>query len=497
MRVPVNIDNSPLIKILPIVVLGILIGDWIELAWWIAGIGTAISALCSSAFKSSPTARTIYGTLTIFCTALTLTEITSVKSQAPHHQPIEAIVEVIDNTTTTSGGYNRTTARVVALSEGDSQRAVSEKIYLVSSATPELGKAYKVTMTIGDIGGEGYEGYARVMRRRGYTGSAFVSDDALQEVEGYRVSPLATFGPRMQQAAAERLERLNLPPSAMALSEAMTLGIRDGLNSDLIAAYSRSGAYHLLAVSGLHIGIIALIINTLLIPLPLIRGGHRLRNIIAISLIWLYTLLTGAAPSTVRSAVMFSGAQIAYWGSMSRSPINILCATATIMLLANPNNLFDLSFQLSFLAVAGIAMVYNPINRLGKSSIKIISSLWSLIAVAIAATVATAPITSHVFGQIPLVGVLISPFVVMTAYLCVALSILWVILPLEIIAEGVRWLIVTVTSWQNTIVEFCSDKWWISVDVAIPLLPTLLIYLLAAIGIILYHQHKAKRVIQI
>ena len=497
MRVPVNIDNSPLIKILPSVVIGIVIGDWIELSWWIAAIGAATCSLCSVVFRGSSIARTLYGTLTIFCTTLTLSELQALNTPAPHHRPIEAVVEIIDNSTITSGGYNRTTAKVVGVYEDEKIVAVDEKIYLITPTSPELGKAYKAKMTIGDIGGEGYEGYARVMRRRGYTGSAFVGTEGLQEIKDYRVSSFATFGPRMQQRASERLARLNLPPSAMALSKAMTLGAKEGLSSDLKADYSRSGAYHLLAVSGLHIGIIALLINTLLIPLPLIRGGHRVRNIIAIALIWLYTLLTGAAPSAVRSSVMFSGAQIAYSGSMSRSPINILCATATIMLLANTNNLFDLSFQLSFLAVTGIAILYNPIYRLGKSNIQIINKLWSLIAVAVAATIATAPITSHVFGQIPILGILISPFVVVTAYICVAMSMLWIILPIEFLADGVRWIIITVTNWQNTIVEFCADKWWVAVDVAIPLLPTIIIYLLAVVGIIVYHQQKAKRIIQI
>ena len=497
MRVPVNIDNSPLIKILPIVILGILIGDWIELAWWIAGIGAAVCALCLVAFKGSALVRTLYGALTIFCTALTISEINSLSTIAPHHQPIEAVVEIIDNSAMTSGGYNRTTARIVAVDDGDNQSVVREKIYLISPTELSLGKVYKVAMTIGDIGGEGYDGYARVMRRRGYTGSAFVAEDSVQEIEGQHVSPLVTFGPRMQSIAKERLAMLGLPPSAMALSEAMTLGIRDGLSEELKADYSRSGAYHLLAVSGLHIGIIALLINTLLLPLPLIRGGHRARNIIAIALIWLYTLLTGAAPSAVRSAVMFSGAQIAYSGSMSRSPINILCGTAAIMLLANPNNLFDLSFQLSFLAVMGIALFYNRLYRLGKSNIKITNTLWRLTAVAIAATIATAPITSHVFGQIPLAGVLISPYVVITAYVCVAISVLWIVLPLGFIAEGIRWVITTIAYLQDRIVEFSADKWWIAADVAIPLMPTITTYLLSFAAIILHQQHTTKRVIQI
>ena len=161
MRVPVNIDNSPLIKILPIVILGILIGDWIELSWWIAGISAAVCALCLVAFRGSALVRTLYGALTIFCTALTISEINSLSTIAPHHQPIEAVVEIIDNSAMTSGGYNRTTARIVAVDDGDNQSVVREKIYLISPTELELGKVYKVAMTIGDIGGEGYDGYAR------------------------------------------------------------------------------------------------------------------------------------------------------------------------------------------------------------------------------------------------------------------------------------------------------------------------------------------------
>lgn len=493
MSVPVNIDNSPLIKILPIVVLGILIGDWIELAWWIAGIGAAVCALCLFTFRGSKHLRTLYGALTIFCTALTISEINSLSTLAPHNKPIEAVVEIIDNSAMTSGGYNRTTARVVAIEDGGNQSVVEEKIYLITPTELSLGKAYKATMTINDLGSEGYDVYARVMRRRGYTGSAFVADSNLQEIENHRVSPLRTLGPRMQRVAKERLERLALPPSAMALSEAMTLGIRDGLSSDLKADYSRSGAYHILAVSGLHIGIISQLINTLLIPLLIIRGGHRVRNTLAIALIWLYTLLTGIAPSAVRSAVMFSGVQVVHMGSMSRSPINILCGAATIILLANPNNLFDLSFQLSLIAVLGIAILYQPIYRLCKCNTQIINILWRLTAVAIAATIATAPINAHIFGQIPILGVIISPLVVIAAYIGVAFSVLWMVLPLEGIANGARWVITTISSWQNTMAEFCADKWWIAAKVSLPQMTTIAIYLLAIFGIIVYQQQKAKK----
>lgn len=134
----------------------------------------------------------------------------------------------------------------------------------------------------------------------------------------------------------------------------MTAGDRRSLSPALRAAYSRSGTSHLLAVSGLHVGIVFLLANLLLWWLPLFRHGHILRNIAVILLIWLYAATTGFPPSVVRAALMFSVLQFALASSSEYVGMNTLAGVAFVMLLFHPDYLFDISFQLSFIAVAGI-----------------------------------------------------------------------------------------------------------------------------------------------
>src|SRR5699024_10392366 len=101
--------------------------------------------------------------------------------------------------------------------------------------------------------------------------------------------------------------------------------------------YGTTGASHLLAVSGLHVGIVAMLVNLLLWLLPAFRYGHVVKNAAAITVIGLYTLLTGLSPSAVRAALMFSGAQLALAASRRGNSANILLATASVMLLIRPD----------------------------------------------------------------------------------------------------------------------------------------------------------------
>lgn len=116
----------------------------------------------------------------------------------------------------------------------------------------------------------------------------------------------------------------------------MTAGDRRSLSPALRAAYSRSGTSHLLAVSGLHVGIVFLLANLLLWWLPLFRHGHILRNIAVILLIWLYAATTGFPPSVVRAALMFSVLQFALASSSEYVGMNTLAGVAFVMLLSIP-----------------------------------------------------------------------------------------------------------------------------------------------------------------
>ena len=143
----------------------------------------------------------------------------------------------------------------------------------------------------------GAESYRRLMTRRGFAGTIWLSERTILE-------RLPARNTALHLHAAERMGRLRIPGDAGAVCRAMTAGDRSGITPELRAAYSRSGLSHLLAVSGLHTGIVFALVNLLLWWLPLLRRGHLLRNLLAAACIWIYVAAAGFPPSAVRAAVM-------------------------------------------------------------------------------------------------------------------------------------------------------------------------------------------------
>ncbi len=539
MAVETNIENTPFLKILPAVVTGIIVGEVVEVVVWVALVATLVAIVAAYLLRKRALWGSIYTLLALMLTALTATQLDNHKSHIPHGRQLRITAEVLDNPVTTSGGYLRYSiyADRWQEAEGGEWRRGGDKIVVItppqvtkpitenspspdnqpptgnnqisqgstrassqgSLPTPPTlgpGSRFVTTVELGPIGGEGFEGYAKLMSRRGYTASTFLPAEAeVLPIPPARIPTLRVIGARWQAAAAERLERLDIEPEAMATAKAMTIGMRSGISPSLRDEYSASGSSHLLAVSGLHVGIVALIINSLLYLLPLIRGGHQARNLIAIVAIWGYALLTGLSPATTRAAAMFSGAQIAYAASLKRSPMNILLATATIMLLLNPDNLFDISFLLSFAAVVGIALLYEPIYRIGASRIGALNLLWGMIAVGLAATLATAPLIAHTFGRLPIIGTLIAPAVVATAYLTILITLLWIAIPsggwARMMGVAIEW----VAGLQNRLVELSAIKWWASAEVELTAWGVVVIYIVALGAIIIYRKRRkpAKR----
>jgi competence protein ComEC len=314
------------------------------------------------------------------------------------------------------------------------------------------------------------DSYFRLMAARGYTGRTYISQYSKPAVtpasEGKTPGGWAK---RLQIAAKDRLGRLDVPPGALAVATAMTTGDRTGITPALRRSYARTGASHLLAVSGLHVGIVFLIINALLYLLPLVPRGHIVKNVVAIAAIWFYAALTGLSPSAMRAAVMFTGAQVALATSWNRGAANIMCGTAIVMLAVRPGLLFDISFQLSFLAVAAILAWFSPLYSLVRSHRRLPDALWATLVIGIVATVATAPLVSHTFGVFSLVGVVLNPVVIATAYLIVGFSLVWIAMPAGFWEPLFRWLVGGPAWLQNLVVESVANVPGAAIEWTMPL----------------------------
>ncbi|MBN1820838.1 MAG: ComEC/Rec2 family competence protein, partial [Prolixibacteraceae bacterium] len=204
---------------------------------------------------------------------------------------------------------------------------------------------------------------------------------------------------------------------------ALTLGYKDALDPETKEVYSSCGAMHVLAVSGLHVGIIYLAINFLIGFLKRLKTGRYLFIIITITILWFYALLTGLSPSVLRSALMFS---VLITGENLRRPVNIynsLAVSAFILLFFNPNLIFETGFQLSYSAVAGIVFFQPKINNLFNPGNFVLKYSWSLFSVSLAAQLSTFPLTIYYFHQFPFYFWLSNFIVIPGAFLLIFLSI--------------------------------------------------------------------------
>ena len=194
----------------------------------------------------------------------------------------------------------------------------------------------------------------------------------------------------------KHLRSLNIQEQDFAIVSAMTLGDKTSLTKETKDIYSISGASHILAVSGLHIGIIFQLFILLL-------GGRR-RSIptimLSITAIWAYVIFIGMPASAIRSATMISICCFAMLSHRKALSINNLAFAYVIMLIYNPLYLFDISFQMSFMAVYSILLFYQPLEGLCSTSHFYTRWPWSMLCISIAAQIGTMPLIIYYFGRI-------------------------------------------------------------------------------------------------
>lgn len=193
----------------------------------------------------------------------------------------------------------------------------------------------------------------------------------------------------------------NLTGKEFAVASALLLGYVNEIDNETRREYAASGAMHILSVSGMHVGIVYVFLNFLLRFLNRYRYGKYIKAIIMLFFIFLYAMITGLSPCVIRAAIMLSLPIIA--GLMNRNVdiINVIAVSCFVMVSKNPALLVDVGFQLSYLAVIGIVTLYKPIYDLYITSAWIPDKIWSLLAVSLAAQLATLPITLYVFHQFP------------------------------------------------------------------------------------------------
>ena len=215
----------------------------------------------------------------------------------------------------------------------------------------------------------------------------------------------------------------NLGENETEILSALTLGYKRGLDPETKRIFSAAGAMHVLAVSGLHVGIIFGMFTLLFGFLRKRKFGKYVFILIAVIMLWSYAFITGLSPSVMRAATMFSMVCIAANINRRANIYNSLAASAFLLLIINPNNLFEVGFQLSYAAVFGIVFLQPKLERVWQVQNKVLKFFWTLLTVSIAAQIATFPITSFYFNQFPVYFWLTNLVVIPAAFVLIALGV--------------------------------------------------------------------------
>ncbi len=244
------------------------------------------------------------------------------------------------------------------------------------------------------------------------------------------------------------LQEVPLNKEERAIAQALILGYKNEMQDNVQQAYAAAGATHVLAVSGLHVGIVYLILQWLFSMLKSDSRKMRIiKTLLTILLIWGYAFITGLSVSVMRAALMFSFMLFGQLFDRKAHILNSLAASALLLLCINPNFLFQLGFQLSYLAVAGIVIFQPFIAEMWQPSFRFLQWIRDLLSVSVAAQVVTLPLTLLYFHQFPvyffITNLVIIPaaFIILLTGLTTLLSYFIHPLLFHYLGEGLYWII--------------------------------------------------------
>jgi competence protein ComEC len=214
-------------------------------------------------------------------------------------------------------------------------------------------------------------------------------------------NPVFKFSELARLKMLKILEINGLAGDEYAVASALLLGYTENLEPELRNQYAGAGALHILSVSGLHVGIIFVIVGFMLKFFDKIRNGRIYKFTILLLVIWLYAFITGLSPSVLRATVMFSLFAIKEVRKQQSDPYNTLAASALLLIISDPFIITKVGFQLSYAAVLGIIALYKPIYELWILKNKAGDYIWQIISVSLAAQIGTFPISVMYFHQFP------------------------------------------------------------------------------------------------
>lgn len=268
---------------------------------------------------------------------------------------------------------------------------------------------------------------------------------------------------QQQETMTARLGNAGVDKEALSVSSALLLGQKSGLDKDTRKKYAQVGASHLLALSGMHLGIIYGVLYMLFIRRIRYSEWKWFWLPPILLAIWGYAFVAGMPISLVRACIMFSIATMAAFAQSDTPPLHVLALSALIILLFSPSSLFEISFQLSFLAVFFIIALYQPLRECFKRH----NFVTDTIILSAVAQIGTAPLSIYYFHTLPLTGVITSVILIPLTTLIIYLGMLTLLIPLHCFAwlltiaiRAQEWIVDAVAGIPYTTITNLYPTWW-------------------------------------
>lgn len=335
--------------------------------------------------------------------------------------------------------------------------------------------------------------YAKYLKNQNIHNIVFVNDKSI--IKTVHFSTLHSLLYKIKTTFSSSFKQYRLDTQTESVLNALLLGDKTSLDFETYSSFTNAGVIHILAISGLHIGILYLFLSFILKPLNLLKQGKIYQFTIVIGFLWFFAFITGMSPSVTRAVMMFSIIAIGKVLNRDNNLYNAIAVSALLLLIYNTNYLFDIGFQLSYAAVLSIVICQPFFKRFYFSKNKIIVYFIDIILVSLVAQLGVMPLSLYYFNQFPILflvaNLIVIPFT--TAILIIGLLTLFFNFTLEFISNFLtkilQFLIELMLNYTNWIASF---KDFLIQNISFTLLLTIVSYI--SIGLLYnwFYKKKAK-----
>lgn len=470
MTVADRLQTQPMLRVAVAFITGIVVGDYVSadvaVWWWIAGAAALLLIILAlrSKFPVCQSACIFAG---IFCTGAALATIADQRMEYPFQgeEPLH-YQAVITDAPKVRGRTLQCDMAILSVGGRLLDKPINIKAAILRDTvngdwkrlhTGSGIEAFSVMQPLESIYQDSNFDYTRWLHVHGFTAQTFIyySDwqktrISLKSLSTYEILKLKALRLRAKLTSFLYANGYN-DDQESAVIAAMVLGDKHAISKETKEVYSISGGSHVLALSGLHLGIIYTL-------LTLLFGRWRRRwlcQLLVLAAIWTYVVIVGMGASVMRSAVMLTIYSLCLVMRRDKASVNTLALAAICLLAANPLALWDVGFQMSFMAVLTIVVFYKPIYHLLPIQNRLLKTIWGMAVVSLTAQIGTAPLVAYYFGRFSCYF-LLTNFIVVPAAMAIIYGTIALFLssPIPVLCSAmakalgfIAWLLNTSLSW--------------------------------------------------